>query len=57
MEMERVEVAFYELLEAEGFEDWYESEDRWEDWERAMVEAGLVADVVAQFFCELAWEL
>jgi len=52
-----VEEMFCELMEAEGFEDWFESEGRWEDWEARMVEAGLDADVVEEFFSDMAWDL
>lgn len=52
-----VEEMFCELMEAENFEDWFESEGRWEDWEARMVEAGLDADVVEEFFSDMAWDL
>ena len=52
-----VEEMFCELMEAEGFEDWFESEGRWEDWEARMIEAGLDADVVGEFFSDMAWDL
>ena len=52
-----VEEMFCGLMEAEGFEDWFESEGRWEDWEAQMVKAGLDADVVEEFFSDMAWDL
>ena len=55
--MERIEEMFCELCEAEGFGAWWETEGRWEDWADAMVEAGLDADEVSDFFQEMAWEL
>ena len=52
-----VEEMFCDLMEAEGFDAWYESEGRWEAWEAYMVEAGLDAEVVGDFFSEMAWDL
>ena len=48
---------FAEMMEADGFEAWYDSEGRWEEYEERMVAAGVDADEAARFFGELAWEL
>lgn len=52
-----VEKMFCDLMEAEGFNAWYESEERWEAWEAYMVEAGLDTEAVGNFFSEMAWDL
>ena len=52
-----VEEMFDELMDAEGFGAWYESEERWEAWEAHMVEAGLDAEAVGEFFSQMAWDL
>jgi hypothetical protein len=52
-----VEKMFCELLRAEGFSAWYETESRWDAWADYMVKAGLDPEVVGDFFSEMTWDL
>ena len=54
---ERVEKMFAELAQSEGFEAWWETEERWEAWAQIMIEAGLDDDVVTDFFSEMAQDI
>ena len=55
--MERVEMAFAEMMESVGLEDWWESESYWEEWEGEMVASGLDAGAVEEFFSEMAYDM
>lgn len=55
--MERIEMMFVELMVAEGFKAWYQTEHRWDAWAEAMVTAGCDADKVVDFFAEMAWDI
>ena len=55
--MERVEMMFEEMMDAEGFEAWYQTEHRWDAWAEAMVAAGCDADEVEDFFSAMVWDL
>ena len=57
MMMEAIETRFAELATADGYTDWWESEDAWEHYEEQMVEEGLDAEMVASFFEEMAWDM
>ena len=48
---------FEGFMVAEGFTAWWATEDRWEDWEMMMVAAGVPADLAADYFSDLAWEI
>lgn len=54
---DRIEEMFVELCESVGAEAWWQTEEYWSEWEAVMVEAGLDAEAVADFFSEMAWEL
>lgn len=54
---ERVEKMFAELAQSEGFEAWWETEERWEAWAQIMIEAGLDDDIVTDFFSAMAQDI
>ena len=55
--MTTIEIRFAEMAQAEGFEAWYETEARWEEWEEQMVTEGFDAEEVREFFNEMALDL
>lgn len=55
--MSVVEVMFIEMCEALGYATWYEAEEAWEDMAEIMIEAGMDADEVEEFFDEMAEDL
>ena len=55
--MERVEMAFAEMMESAGLEFWWESESYWEEWEDEMVASGLNAGAVEEFFSVMACDM
>lgn len=55
--MERVEMAFAEMMESVGLEHWWESESYWEAWEGEMVASGLDAEAVEEFFSVMACDM
>ena len=57
MEMTKVEEMFVEMLDEMGYESWWASEDAWDEMEERMVEAGLDASEVREFFAEMEEEL
>ena len=54
---EVIEIMFAEMVDALGYDAWYECEEDWEAMADIMVQAGLDEDEVAEFFSEMAWEL
>ena len=57
MMMEAIEARFAELATADGYTEWWESEDAWGRYEEQMVEEGFDAGMVADFFEEMAWDM
>lgn len=57
MMMEAIEDRFAELAQADGYEAWWDCEGQWELYEEQMIAEGLDADMVAEFFSEMAEEL
>lgn len=56
-EMERVEERFIELMVADGFEAWWECEDKWDEYEAIIKAEGYNAEVVEEFFYEMGEDL
>jgi len=55
--MSKVSELFYQFCQDEGYDAWFETEDRWMEWSSKMVEAGIPEECVRSFFSELAEEL
>ena len=55
--MELIEDMFARLMEMEGFEEWWETESRWDDWVEDMIAAWLNEEMVYDFFGELGWDM
>lgn len=55
--MSTIEVMFIEMCEALGYDTWYEAEEAWEDMAEIMIEAGMDADEVEEFFDEMTEDL
>ena len=56
-ELEIVEKVFVEMCEALDYATWYEAEEAWDDMADIMLQMGLDADEVSEFFEEMAWDL
>ena len=48
---------FYEMMDRDGYDAWWECEAVWEEYETEMVRRGVSPDEAAHFFSILAWEL
>ena len=57
MMMDAIEERFAELTTADGYTEWWESEDAWERYEEQMVAEGFDADAVSEFFSQMAWDM
>jgi len=55
--MEIVEMMFAEMCMALGYGAWYEAEEAWDDMAEVMIEAGIDADEVEEFFSEMSADL
>lgn len=55
--MFEIDEMFAELCEEMGYATWYEAEEAWEEIEMRMIESGLDAEEVHEFFQQMAWDL
>jgi len=54
---EMVVVRFAEMMEADGYNAWYECEEAWEGYKDRMIEEGLDEEAVFNVFNEMAMDL
>lgn len=54
---EAMEYRFIELMEADGYEYWWECEERWDDYEAELKLEGFDEEMVEDFFVDMAWDI
>lgn len=54
---EAMECRFIELMEADGYEYWWECEERWDDYEAELKVEGYDEEMVESLFEEMAWDI
>lgn len=52
-----IEEVWWEMMEALGYSEWWETEDEWDASASLLVALGFDAAEVEAFFDEMAWDL